>query len=77
MAVGLAGVVDSDSSKVGAGEGMALAGMVGTVASIPLFIAAGSNKRKARLYLKAVPNTVGNIQFDNSNYLAVGITIPF
>ncbi len=59
------------------GGGLLVLGAASTIASVPFFIRAGSNKRKARLHLKAVPNTVGNIKFDSSNYMAVGITIPF
>ncbi len=52
-------------------------GGASTLASIPFFISAGSNKRKAMLALKGVQNSAGNIKFDNSNYLSVSVTIPF
>ena len=59
------------------GDWMIYLGSATTLASVPFFIAAGKNKRKAWLSLKKVQNSVGNINFDNSNYLSVSITIPF
>ena len=75
-AVGTAGVLDWDSSEVGAGTGMMLAGMAGAAVSIPLFISAGNNKRKARLSFENAQNKVGGIKFDNSTNLAVTLKIP-
>src|SRR5210317_505783 len=76
MAVGTAGIMDWDSSKLGTGGGLAVAGMVGAAISIPLFISAGSNKRKARLSFENTQNKVGNIRFDNSSNFAVTLKIP-
>ena len=45
------------------------------LASIPFFISAGSNKRKAILALKS--GTVEFGTFDKTNHLSVSITIPF
>ena len=75
-AVGTAGLLDWDSSELATGTGMMLAGMVGAAVSIPLFIIAGSNKRKARLSFENVQNKVGNIRFDNSNIFVVSLKIP-
>ena len=62
--------------KVHKGDWMIYLGSATTLASVPFFIAAGKNKRKAWLSLKKVQNSVGNINFDNLNYLSVSITIP-
>ena len=56
---------------------MFIVGGVISLSSIPFFISAGKNKKTAILSLKGEQNIVGNIKFDNSNYLAIGITIPF
>jgi len=69
---GLFGNIPSESQIVTFSIGGAL-----TLASIPFFISSSKHKKKALLSLKGVQNKVGNIQFDNSNYITVGITIPF
>ena len=69
---GLFGNIPSESQIVMFSIGGAL-----TLASIPFFISAGKNKRKAEIYFKGVQNKVGRINVDNSNYLAIGLTIPF
>ena len=74
-AVGTAGLLDWDSSEMGTGTGMMLAGVVGAAASIPFFIMAGSNKRKARLHFSSTQNTVANIKFDNSRNLGISLII--
>jgi len=48
-----------------------------TVSSIPFFISAGNHKRKAKLYLKSENVTFNVISIEKSNYLAIGLTIPF
>lgn len=50
--IAIAGVANSVSSTTPIGAGMFVLGVATTVESIPLFILAGSNKRKARLSLK-------------------------
>jgi hypothetical protein len=75
-AVGTAGLLDWDSSQMGAGTGMMLAGIVGAAVSVPLFISAGSNKRKARLHFSSTQNTVANIKLDNSKSFGVLLKIP-
>ena len=57
------------------GLGLSYLGGAITLTSIPFFISAGSNKRKARLALKG--GTVGIGMFDKTNHLSVSITIPF
>jgi hypothetical protein len=54
-----------------------ITGGASTLASIPFFISAGKHKRKATLSLKGEQNIMGNLKIDNSNYLALNITIPF
>jgi len=56
---------------------MFIVGGVISLSSIPFFISAGKHKRKATLSLKGEQNIVGNIKFDNSNYLTIQLTIPF
>jgi len=68
---------NGDLDDIGTAALLVVAGGVTTLASVPFFIAAGKNKRKAILSLKKVQNSVGNINFDNSNYLSVSLTIPF
>ena len=75
-AVGTAGLLDWDSSQMGAGGGMMLAGIVGAAVSIPLFISAGGNKRKALIHFSSTQNTVANIKFDNSNSFGISLKIP-
>jgi len=65
-----------DLDDIGTTGLLVVLGGATTLASVPFFIAAGKNKRKAWLSLKKVQNSVGNINFDNSNYLSVSITIP-
>ena len=73
----VAGVANAESSATPIGVGMFLLGSAATIASIPLFIAAGSNKRKAMLSLKAKPLTFGIKSISNSNYTALTLSIPF
>ena len=75
--VAVAGVANAESSATPIGVGMFLLGSAATIASIPLFIAAGSNKRKAMLSLKAKPLTFGIKSISNSNYTALTLSIPF
>jgi hypothetical protein len=75
--VAVAGVANAESSATPIGVGMFLLGSATTIASIPLFIATGSNKRKAKLSLKAEPLTFGIKSTGNSNYTALAFSIPF
>jgi hypothetical protein len=76
ITVGADGLLSLDSSKAGAGGGLMVAGALVSSVSIPLFISAGSNKRKARLSLESIQNKVGNIRFDNSKNYVVSLKIP-
>lgn len=48
-----------------------------TLASIPFFISAGNNKRKAKLSLKGESVTIRNKLLDKSNYPAIALIIQF
>jgi len=75
--IAVAGVANSESSATPIGVGMFLLGSATTIASIPLFIAAGSNKSKAKLSLKAEPVAFGIKSTGNSNDAALNLSIPF
>jgi hypothetical protein len=53
---------------------LAFAGGISMLGSIPFFISAGNNKRKAKLALKTGPVIIGNKNPIQSNYFALGIT---
>ena len=55
---------------------LVVVGGAATIASVPFFIVAGKNKRKAMLSLKKVQNSIANITFDTSNYLCLSVAIP-
>lgn len=60
-----------------AGSGLFLIGSMSVIASIPVLIISGSNNRKAKTYLEAGTSKVGNITFENSKYVTVGLKIDF
>jgi len=68
---------NGDLDDLGTAALLVVAGGAATLASVPLFIVAGKNKRKAMLSLKKVQNSVVNITFDTSNYLCLSVAIPF
>ena len=68
---------DEGASKFLGGVGMVVVGMAAVVASIPLFIVAGSNGKKARMSLKSETVTLGNLPFKNSKHMSVAFTIDF
>ena len=72
--VAIAGLANSESSATPIGAGMFVLGVASTVASIPLFILAGNNKRKARLSLKAETVYYG-IKGINSPSLSLSIPL--
>jgi len=67
---------NGDLDNIGTAALLVVVGGAATLASVPLFIVAGKNKRKAMLSLKKVQNSVMTINFENSNYLSVSLTIP-
>ena len=73
--VAITGIPNSESLATPIGAGMFVLGVASTVASIPLFIIAGSNKRKARLSLKAETVYYG-IKGNNFNSPSLSLSIP-
>jgi hypothetical protein len=73
--VAIAGVANSESSATPIGAGMFVLGTASTIASIPLFIIAGSNKRKAKLSLTAETIYYGT-KNNNFNYPLLSLAIP-
>ena len=73
--VAITGIPNSESLATPIGAGMFVLGVASTVASIPLFITAGSNKRKARLSLKAETVYYG-IKGNNFNSPSLSLSIP-
>lgn len=66
----------SNSNNNGSrGVWLAYAGGAATLASIPFFISAGSNKTKAGLALKEEAITIAGRRVDKSGYTAIAFTI--
>jgi len=59
------------------GDWLIYVGSATTIASIPLFVYAGKNKRKAALSLKGETVSFGNLTYKNSRHIAVALTIDF
>ena len=57
------------------GIGLSNIGFLTTLASIPLFISAGSSRRKARLALRGESVSFGNKTNNKFNYTAIAFTI--
>ena len=74
--VAISGIANSESSASPIGVGIFILGVATTVTSIPLFIVAGNNKRKARLSLKADTVYYG-IKGNNFISPSVSFSIPF
>jgi hypothetical protein len=64
-------------SKSRKGEGLWIAGDVLALASIPFFITAHTNKKKASLALKGENVTLGNRILYKTSYTAMSLTINF
>jgi len=78
MAINLGGgILDNDSTNNNEGLWLSYVGAATTLVSIPLFIKAGSHKRKAKLSLKGNSVSFGNIVIEKSNYVSMALTIPF
>jgi len=71
------GILDNDSTNNDKGLWLSYLGAATTIASVPFFISAGKNKRKARLFLKNSVSTIKLPKSRNSNYLSVSLAIPF
>ena len=59
------------------GSGLILAGIGFSLVSVPLFISAGSNKRKARMSLQGSTVSVINLNFEKTKYMSVAVKIYF
>ncbi len=57
------------------GTAFIIVGGASSLASIPLFISAGNNKRKASLSLKSEPLTYGKLNIRKSQHVSVAVTI--
>lgn len=70
------GILDGDSTNNDEGLWLSYLGGATTIASVPFFIAAGKNKRKAKMYLN---NSISKINFSqnrNFNCWSVSLIIP-
>jgi len=70
--LGLAEVED-----VHKGDWLIYLGSATTIASIPLFVSASKNKRKASMSLKGETVSFGNLTYKNSKHLSIALTIDF
>ncbi len=78
MGIGSIIMLNSIYSDVGEpGAILFLAGSAATIASIPVFIVSGSNKRKAKAILASGIIGIGAIPFNNTRYASVGLKIDF
>lgn len=65
----------TSSNKGGIEDGLVILGLASTVASVPLFIIAGSHGKKAQAALKTGAVSFNNHQVRGSQGIHVGITI--
>ena len=66
-----------DSNDVYAGVGLFLLGTAPMIASIPVFVIAGSKKRKSKAVLGSGEVGIGTIPFNDTRYASVGVKISF
>ena len=71
------GILDNDSTNNDKGLWLSYLGAATTIASVPFFIAAGKNKRKAWLSLKGESITFSNLSYKKSKHLSLALTIDF
>ena len=74
--VAMAGIANAESNATPIGVGLVALGGISTIASIPLYVIAGNNKRKARMSLQANVIDLGGFNQEKSSYMAVALTIP-
>ena len=65
-----------EDNKLTSGALLVIAGGAAAVGSIPLFIASGSNKRKAELMLKNESNSSLRILHNGRTFIALSIKVP-
>jgi len=75
--IGAGMAINVGATNANGGLWLSYVGAATTLVSIPLFIKVGNHKRKAKLYLKSKNVTFNVISIEKSNYLAIGLTIPF
>ena len=66
-----------EANKFVAGTGLFVVGAAATIASVPILIVSGSNKRKAKAILTTGNVGIGAIPFNDTRYASVGIKISF
>ncbi len=59
------------------GEAIFIIGGAAAISSIPLFISASSNGKKASMSLKGETVSFGNLTYKNSKHLSIALTIDF
>ena len=64
-----------DLDDIGTAAVLVVAGGAATLASVPLFIVAAKNKRKASLSLKGESITFGNLSYKKSKQISLALTI--
>jgi hypothetical protein len=69
------GIVDGDSTNNDEGLWLSYLGAATTVASIPFFISAGKNKRKAQMFLKNSVSSQYSPDFKPVNYTSISIIV--
>lgn len=65
-----------NTGDINNGKSIAYVGRALTLGSIPFFISAGSNKRKAQLAIKGESVTIGNKKPYELNYTALVLLMP-
>ena len=70
------GILDNDSTNNDKGIWLSYLGGATTIASIPFFISAGKNKRKAKLFLKNSISSLKSPDIKNINYTGISLEIP-
>lgn len=78
IAIGIGSDTDNDHGTVAGvvGLGLSTVGVGALITSIPFFISAGNDKRKAKLALKGEALTMGNQLLLKTTYPALAVRIP-
>lgn len=71
------GESSSESRRFVSGSVLVILGGSATLASIPLFISASKNKRKAALSLKGNSISLGNLSYKKSEHISIALTLEF
>ena len=73
----ITGIIIASSNDVYAGVGLFLLGTAPMIASIPVFVIAGSKKRKAKAVVGSGEVGIGTIPFNDTKYASVGVKFSF